>query len=223
MPGARPRAETPWEDRGRIGLVSALIETTRKVLTAPGAFFEAMPVTGGIGGPLLYGIVVGTLGVIVAAIYREVFQALVGSTMAGLGGGSELRRILPLFMGGAGLVLQVVFAPIFVTVGLFIAGAVVHVFLLMLGGARNGFEATFRVMCYSEAAAIINVVPFCGGVISGVWFLVLAILGVAAAHGIGKGTAATAVLLPLAILCCCCAGGALLFFGGLASMLGQMK
>jgi hypothetical protein len=78
-------------------------------------------------------------------------------------------------------------------------------------------------MCYSEAAAIINVVPFCGGAVSGIYFLVLAVIGLAAAHGIGKGTAAAAVLLPLALLCCCCAGAGMLALGGLASVLSQMK
>lgn len=219
----QPRPGTPWEDRGRIGFVSALVETTLRVLTKPSSFFASMPVAGGIGGPLLYGILVGTLGVVVAALYREIFQALLGSTVAGLGSSDELRRIMPFLMGGFGLVLQVVFAPIFVTLGLFIVTAVVHVFLLMLGGARRGFEATFRVMCYSEAAAVLNVVPLCGGLISGAYFLVLAIIGIAGAHGIGKGTAAAAVLLPLVFLCCCCAGAGLLAFGGLASLLSQVK
>jgi hypothetical protein len=219
----QPRPGTPWEDRGRIGFVAALVETTQKVLTKPSEFFASMPVVGGIGSPLLYGILVGTVGLVVAALYREVFQAVVGSTFAGLGGSGELRRIMPVMMGGFSVVLQVVFSPVIVTLGLFIVTVIVHVFLLMLGGARQGFEATFRVICYSEAAAVINIIPLCGGVLSGVYYMILAIIGLAAAHGIGKGTAAAAVLLPLVVLCCCCAGAGLLFFGGLASLLTQMK
>jgi hypothetical protein len=219
----QPPPRTPWEDRGRIGFVPALVETTQKVLTGPSEFFSSMPVTGGIGGPLLYGILIGTLGVVVAALYREVFQALVGSTFAGLGGSGELQRVMPFVMGGAGLVLQVALAPIFVILGLFVVAVIVHLFLLLLGGARRGFEATFRVMCYSEAAAVINVIPLCGGAISGVYYLVLAIIGLAAAHGIGKGTAAAAVLLPMVLLCCCCAGAALLAAGSVASFLSHMK
>jgi hypothetical protein len=219
----QPRPGTPWEDRGRIGFVAALVETTQKVLTKPSEFFASMPVVGGIGSPLLYGILVGTLGLVVAALYREVFQAMAGSTLAGLAGSGELRRIMPVMMGGFSVVLQVVFSPVFVTLGLFIVAVIVHVFLLMLGGARQGFEATFRVICYSEAAAVINIVPLCGGVLSGVYYMILAIIGLAAAHGIGKGTAAAAVLLPLVVLCCCCAGAVLVFFGGLASLLSQAK
>lgn len=219
----QPRPGTPWDDRGRIGFVAALVETTQRVLTKPSEFFASMPVVGGIGSPLLYGILVGTLGLVVAALYREVFQALVGSTFAGLGDGAELRRIMPLMMGGFSVVLQVVFSPLIVILGLFIVTVIVHVFLLMLGGARQGFEATFRVICYSEAAALINIIPLCGGVLSGVYGMILAIIGLAAAHGIGKGTAAAAVLLPLVVVCCCCAGAGVLFFGGMASLLGRMK
>jgi hypothetical protein len=219
----QPRPGTPWEDRGRIGFVPALIETTQKVLTGPSDFFGSMPVAGGIGGPLLYGILVGTLGVVVAALYREVFQALVGSTITGLGSSGELSRVMPYLMGGVGLVLQVVFAPIFIIVGLFLAAVVAHLFLLLLGGARRGFEATFRVMCYSQAAAVINVIPFCGGVVAAVYGLVVAVIGLSAAHGIGKGKAAAAVLLPVVLLCCCCVGAVLLAFGSLASLLSQMK
>jgi hypothetical protein len=121
----QPRPGTPWEDRGRIGFVAALVETTQRVLTKPSEFFASMPVRGGIGSPLLYGILVGTLGMVVAALYREVFQALVGSTFAGLGGSGELRRIMPAMMGGFSVVLQVVFAPVIVTLGLFIATVIV--------------------------------------------------------------------------------------------------
>ena len=217
-----PARGTPWEDRRRTGVVQALVETTQRVLTSPSDFFASMPVTGGIGAPLLYGILVGTLGVIVAALYREVFRALMGSAFMGFGG-TELRRVMPFLMGGFGLVLQVIFAPIFVILGLFIVSAIVHLFLLMLGGARRGFEATFRVMCYGEAAAVINIIPLCGGFVSGIYYMVLAIIGLAAAHGIGRGTAAAAVLLPLVVLCCCCAGAGILAFGGLASLLSQVK
>jgi hypothetical protein len=219
----QPRPGTPWEDRHRIGFVQALIETTQKVLASPSAFFSSMPVAGGIGSPLLYAILIGSLGVIVAALYREVFRALVGSTFMSFGSSGELRRVMPFVMGGFGLVLQVIFAPLFVILGVFVVTAIVHLFLLMLGGARRGFEATFRVICYSEAAAVINIVPLCGGAVSAVYYLVLAIIGLSAAHGIGKGTAAAAVLLPLVLLCCCCAGAGLVAFGSLASLLSRMK
>src|SRR2546427_11069054 len=61
---------TPWEHRDRIGLVSALVETTQQVFTRPTEFFRAMPVTGGLGGPLFYGAIVGYSGQVESSIYR---------------------------------------------------------------------------------------------------------------------------------------------------------
>src|SRR2546427_6358377 len=66
---------TPWEQRDRIGLVSALVETTQQVFTRPTEFFRAMPVTGGIGGPPLLRGVVGYLGPAAPALFPGVFPA----------------------------------------------------------------------------------------------------------------------------------------------------
>jgi len=219
----RPRMGTPWDDRARIGVVPALVETTQKVLTAPSAFFASMPVTGGIGGPLLYAIVLGSLGSIVSAVYSAVFRALMGTSLSTLGGSSELRRFMPFVMGGASVVVQVVVAPILVILGLFVGAAIIHLMLLLLGGARNGFEATLRVMCYTEAANVIRIVPACGELVFAVYCLVLTIIGLAAAHRIGMGKAAAAVVIPFLLLCCCCVGGVLVAVGGLASVLSHVK
>src|SRR5436189_5543688 len=75
---------TPWEQRDRIGLVSALVETTQQVLTRPTAFFRAMPVPGGIGGPLFYGVLVGYAGLVAAGIYAGIFQAVARPRLFGL-------------------------------------------------------------------------------------------------------------------------------------------
>ena len=219
----RPRMGTPWDDRARIGLVPALVETTQKVLTAPSSFFASMPVTGGIGGPLLYAIILGSLGSIVSAVYSAVFRALMGTSFSTLGGSSELRRLMPFVTGGASVVVQVIVAPILVILALFVGAAIAHLMLLLLGGARNGFEATFRVMCYAEAANVVRIIPACGELVFAVYCLVLTIIGLAAAHRIGIGKAAAAVLIPMVILCCCCVGGVLVAVGGLASALSQLK
>jgi hypothetical protein len=204
----RPRSGTPWEDRGRIGFVPALVETTQKVLTKPSEFFASMPVTGGIGGPLLYGILIGTLGVIVAAVYREVFQALVGSTFAGLGSSAEMRRVMPFLMGGVGLVVQVVFSPIFVILGLFVVAAIVHLFLLLLRRGAAGLRGHLPRGVLQRGRRRHQHHPALRRGDLGRVLPRPGIIGLAAAHGIGKGTAAAAVLLPLVLLCCCCAGAA---------------
>jgi len=219
---AAPRG-TPWEQRGRIGFMSALVETTQGVMAHPTEFFRAMPVTGGLGGPLLYAVLVGYVGLLAATVYVAIFQAVAGPSLFGLSQRGEFNRILPYLQGGMSLVFQVVFGPVLLAVGLFLFAAIVHLFLLLVGGAPRGFEATFRVACYAEAAALLRLIPLCGSPISTAYFLVLAIIGLSEAHGIGRGRAAAAVLLPLFLVCCCCAAGIALMVGGFVSALGNLK
>jgi hypothetical protein len=221
-PLAAPRG-IAWDQRARIGFLNALVETTRQVLTEPGAFFRAMPVTGGLGSPLLYAVILGWVGLVAASFYQAIFRSVVGSSWAALGmDRPEFAALLGWVEGWAGFVAQVVLGGVAVVIGVFIAAFVLHLMLLLLGGAQRGFEATFRVVSFAEATSLLFLVPFCGQPIGWVWCAVLYVLGLAAAHGIGHGKAAAAVLLPLALCCCCVAGLISLFAGTIASMAGRL-
>jgi hypothetical protein len=207
----------PWERPG--AGFAELVDTTKQVLTAPTAFFAAMRVTGGLGRPLVYGLILGTIGLVATTLYRAVFWASMGPGLGMLRHRQELPWLVPFMQTGVGLVLQLVLGPPFLVVALFISAGIVHLLLLLFGGAQRGFEATFRVLCYCEATALISLLPICGSVIQTVYMVVLAIIGLAEAHGVSRGTTAAAILLPLIILCCCCGFGSLLAIGGMASFL----
>jgi hypothetical protein len=194
------------------------------VLTEPGSFFRAMPIAGGLGSPLLYAVVIGWVGLAAAAFYQAIFRSVVGSGFAGLGAERpEIAAVLAWVEGWAGFVAQVVFGGVFVVIGVFFASGILHLVLMLLGGARRDFEATFRVVSFSQATSILFLVPFCGQLVGGIWCLVLYVLGLAQAHGIGHGKAAAAVLLPIVLFCCCCAGIAFLFAGAMAGLASQMS
>jgi hypothetical protein len=218
-PGPGPREGTPWERRDQIGFASALIETTQRVLTAPGDFFRAMPVTGGIGSPLVYALIIGYAGLVVSAIYDFVLESVMGSAFTRFGGGGSeaMAGLAPYLQGGIAFGFKLIFGPVMVAVGLFIMSGIVHLALLALGGATRGFEATFRVACYAEAAALLNIIPACGSLIAAIVMLVIMIIGISEAQGITRGRAAAAVLLPI-FVCCCCILVPLV--GGIASLIG---
>ena len=222
-PPGPPGPGIAWDERGRIGFFTALVETTRQVLTDPVGFFRAMPVAGGLASPLLYAVVMGWLGLAVAAFYQALFHSVVGSSLGALGGRPELAAALGWVEGWAGFVGQVVFGGGFVVIGLFVFAGILHLMLLLLGGARRDFEATFRVVGFSQATSLVLLLPFCGQLIGIVWSLVLCVIGLAEAHRIGHGKAAAAVLLPLVVACCCCAGLLFLFAGAIAAALGQVS
>ena len=216
-PGAR--TATPWERRNEIGLATALVETTQRVLTKPTEFFRSMPVTGGIGSPLIYALIIGYAGIVISAIYNFVLESVMGSALTQMGGGGSgpMAGMMPYLQGGVGLGLQLIFGPVMVAVSLFLVAGITHLALMALGGATRGFEATFRVACYSEAAAVLNIIPACGNLVSALVMLVIMIIGISEAHGTTRGRAAAAVLLPI-VLCCCCILIPLGF--GLASLIG---
>jgi hypothetical protein len=216
---------TPWERRDQIGIVAALVETTTQVLSAPEGFFQRMPTSGGITGPLLYGLLIGYVGLVASTLYSLVFNVMFG----GFGGlarqSGTLERFAPFLEGGASLVYNLIFGPVLITLGLFIASGIIHLMLLLLGGAQRDFEATFRVTSYSQATAILQIVPVCGSLAAFVYWVVVQIIGLSHAQGIPKGKAAAAVLVPLLLVCCCCALGigiiAATVAGGIASLMGQ--
>jgi hypothetical protein len=221
--GSPPGGGTPWERRDQIGFVSALIETTREVLTAPTAFFRAMPILGGIPSPLLYGLIVSYVGLVASTIYSAVFRSVLGSSLTQLGANTGMERLAPLLQGGASLVVNLIFGPVFIVAGLFISAGILHLVLLAIAGGGRGFEATFRVVAYSQAGSVFNLVPLCGGLVTAVYTVVLLIIGLSEAHQITRGRAAAVVLVPLVVLCCCCGGAVAALIFGLAGALGQMR
>jgi hypothetical protein len=70
---------------------------------------------------------------------------------------------------------------------------------MIVRGSRQGFEATFRAICYSYSAALFYIVPIIGSIVGVVYFFILLILGVREGHGISTGKSALAVLLPVII------------------------
>lgn len=228
LPGGPPGATSgiPWERRDEIGLVAALIETTKQVLTGPTDFFRRMPVTGGLGSPLLYAVIIGYLGILVSAVYSSVFM-LVGGASSGafgsFGDRPEVARMVEAFSGWGGIIGQVIFGPFGIVIALFISTAITHVMLMLLDGASQGFEATFRVRSYASAASVLAIVPICGGLIAAIWSLVICIIGLAEAQRIPVWKAALAVFLPIILCCCCCSAGLGMFFGSIASMVNQHR
>jgi hypothetical protein len=220
--GTQGEQGTPWERREQLGLVPALVETTGQVLLHPADFFRRMPIAGGLGAPVVYALIVGYLGIFVQALYQAVLNIGLGSALRGFGARSPLGSLGPALQGGAGLLLQMVLGPVFVLVGLFVGAGIYHLILMVIGQAKEGFEATLRVVAYGHAASVLMVLPFCGGLVAVVWWVVIGIVGLSEAHRIGRGSAAVAVLAPIVLACCCCGISLLLVFGGIAGLASHL-
>jgi hypothetical protein len=205
---AAPRSGLPWEHRQERGLFNAFVETLVMVLTKPSEAFTVMKRDGGLGEPLLYAIIGGGLGVIVWFIFSLVLNSfgLLNPRETSFG---PIVGMSVSFVVLVGRLVAVAVAP-------FIFGGLVHLSLMLVGGANKGFETTFRVISFSQGStAPLQLVPCCGALVGLVWCLVANCIGMARAHEIDTGRATLAVLLPVIV---CCGGGLLLLFmfGGLA-------
>jgi len=209
-----PRSGLPWDQRHSKGFFSAFIETLQMVLTRPGEAFTVMQREGGLGEPLLYGLIGGSFGYLFYVLFFFFMPSLVF-----MGGANRHNAFAGMFGMGAGVIAAIIFVPIVLTIGIFIASAILHVCLMIVGGAKQAFETTFRVVCFSIGSTYpLMIVPLCGGAIAGVWNLVLHCIGLARAHETETGRAVLAVLLPL-IVCCGLWIVCIMIFGGIGAMM----
>ena len=181
----------PWEAGASF---DTFLATARGALMNPGEFFSAMRRAGGLGAPLLYGVLGFSAGMIISTVY----QSFLGSF--GVPGIPVEAKAAAASLIGVIVVLCV--APIIALVSLFVASGIYHLLLMLLGGAKQPFETTFRVVCYaSGSTSLINIVPICGFAAAPIWNLIATIIGLARAHETSTGKAAAAVLLPMVICC----------------------
>jgi hypothetical protein len=203
----------PWEHRQERGFFNAFIETLTMVLTRPAEAFSVMKREGGLIEPLIYALIGGCLGGIVAALFQLGFRSV------GLFGdkNNSLAAMTGMGIGFASVIL----VPVGIVIFLFIWSGLAHLSLMIVGGANKPFETTFRVLAFTHGSAgPLQIIPICGGAISLVWAIVCNCIGLARAHETDTGRAVLAVFLPL-IVCC---GGVfviLFMFGALGAMIGS--
>lgn len=191
------RTDTAWERRSSWLDFPALFEMIRGVLLDPVNTFRRMKLAGDMGSPLLFALILSTIGMLGALFWNVAMQ--------GMGMFAGQHRINQFAFSTGLMLVLTIFSPVFVLLGTFISSGILHVCLLITGGAKNGFEATFRVVAYaSGATAPFHLVPFCGGLIGGIWAIVAQVIGVREMHETTTGRALAAVLLPI-IFCCGCA------------------
>jgi hypothetical protein len=155
-----------------------------------------------LGEPLIYALIGGCVGGIVSFLFSLGFQSM------GLFANRN-NSITAMTGMGIGSAAMIIVLPLLIVIGLFIYSGIVHLCLMMVGGANRPFETTFRVLAFSQGSAgPLQIIPLCGGLISGVWALVCDCIGLARAHETDTGRAVLAVFLPV-IVCC---GGVLIAF-----------
>ncbi len=215
---ASPREKTHWENREEVGFFAGLFKTMKDALFTPTAFFRKMPVSGGLTDPLLYSLIVGMVGIMAHYFWDVLLYSsmpdFLEPEMKTAAGRSLVHGFRSPF---AALV-----TPFMLIFWLFAIAGLLHLFLLWVRGARAGFEATFRVVCYGVSPFVFLIVPFCGMPISALWVVTIAVIGLKEAHETTGGRAAFAVLFPFLFCCGLLLAALALFMGAVAASFGSM-
>jgi len=193
-PGPSPvqeRTGPAWESRNGVGLVHALLVTLQGSMLGPTRFFRTMRRDSGFFDPLVYAIIFGSLSIVISVVWELALSAARNPLLDSAASG-ELLRMGPVLYG-----LTIILSPIAATVLVLVTSLILHVALLVLGGANHGFRTSFRVVCYSQGAGMLNLVPYLGAFVGSIWNLVLLAVGLRESH---QAPAWKAVLAVLALV-----------------------
>ena len=191
--GETERNGPPWENPDETGTVRGLLETLYGSMFGPARFFSQMRRRDGYLSPLIYAVILGSFSVLVSIGWECLFVSS-GGSLLDAGANQQLSGLRAVSYG-----LTAVLSPVMIVVLVFVSSGVFHIVLSALGGATQGFQASFRVVCYSQGTGVCNIIPFFGPAIGGIWNLVLLVTGLARSHGTSSWKAVAAVLIPVIV------------------------
>jgi len=186
------RDATPWERRLQLGLWKGIKQTIKSVLFSPKNMFSSMPVRGGWRDPLAFGLLVGSISSMFAFFWEFL---IANSGLLKPFGGVSISLSSPIIF-----LILIFLSPILVGISVFISSLIIHLLLLLVRAGNNRFEATFRVVAYSQATRIWSLLPFIGSPIGWVWRSIVQIIGLKEAHETSYLRIIVAFSIPIGLL-----------------------
>ncbi|MBN1849195.1 MAG: zinc-ribbon domain-containing protein [Deltaproteobacteria bacterium] len=181
-----------WENRLRLGLLRGIFKTFKETLFMPKMFFRTLIYRAGIKEPFSFGLLFGSLGYMF-----DLFWQFLQSPDKLPPYIQDLLAYMPfhfLFFG------VLILSPFMVIVMMFLTSLILHAFLLLVKDGKHGFEGTFRVVAFSQAANILGIIPFIGGFFGTAWYLIIMIIGLREMHETSYPRVLFAILIPVIII-----------------------
>ena len=174
------------------GYFTDLWRTFRSVLFSPTAFFGSLREPGGLKNSIAFGILLGSIGAMFNIFWRfflmpEEFADIINTIPWPL----SLNHLFIIF---------IVISPLIILFMMLVTAVVLHIFLIILRGANNEFEATMKVSAYINATSMFYIIPYLGGIIGWIWSMVITVIGLREIHKTSTLKALFTVLLPLLLL-----------------------
>jgi len=183
--------ETPFES-GK-GFIGAFLKTTQEALFSPSRFFKKAATGEEYWAPLIYGIICNFIGSGVNILWAWYFWYTISL---------YLPQSIPLILRSItfpNLAFKMISLPFIATFLIFFYSGLVHLCLMIVGGNKSGFRASFRAVSYAFSGDLFRIIPLIGFIIGWIYCLVLAIIGSREGHGISTGKAVFAVFLPFIV------------------------
>lgn len=188
--------DLPWDQREKLGTVSAFARTCWAILWHPGQTLDRANPSGSMGSSLGF--------VVLAQITQYLTTGLLYSAMAvaflGLnifGEGQKAGRLTPATSTGiaVGFIALMVFMVIALGMGaaLLLAG-LDHLVLRAIGARPRPYHVTLRAHALSMAPCLVGLVPLCGLYVAPVWMVVVRIFAYRGLHRISTGKAVAGAL-----------------------------
>jgi predicted Zn finger-like uncharacterized protein len=183
--------DVPWESLNKYGILPGFYQTILRVMKTPIQLFKAMPLGSGIGRPLIFYLILAEVEILSQFFWNTV----------GLTGALHAENALYSFSEmGLSSLMVLFFYPFFLTLGVFLGTAVIHLCLRLLKGAGAGYEGTFKAVTYGSAPMILSVIPLAGQIAGAVWALATTIIAYKYIHKTTYSKVILAIILPAGLL-----------------------
>lgn len=165
---------------------AALLATIGQILWKPKDFFASLPLTGGLGEPLAFALLVGTTGLLGSLLWQLVLDGGLTETASGL----LLSKYLGDFIQQPTVILGIfLLSPLIVALGQFLVSLCLLWATRLTGPEGSSYEGVFRLTAYSQAPAIFCLLPWVGALIAWVWNVILFIIGLSRIYGFSTAKA----------------------------------
>lgn len=168
----------PWENRKELGIINAFLQTAKQVLFKPEEFFSNLEIKDSYLSPFYFWFITFFCQSIVQVLYKILFE-----NKRGVSENSHVPMAI------------LVLSPLLI----FIGAGILHLGVLICRG-KGGFKGTFNVLAYASVAGLFSIIPFIGALISGIWCIILIIIGFKKVHNFSTSRAILAYLgVPILI------------------------
>lgn len=177
----------PWAQHRERGLFRAFWDNTVAIITEPASFFKKVDPHSSVGGALLYGVLIASLGHFVLSLWQSLLPV----------GNPGLNPDLPVAVIWLSSLILI---PLSALLGIVLVAGILHLVLVGLGWSDRPFGATVKVVSFAQVASLGNLIPVCGPLAGAVWGVLLGVIGIRELHQQSTGRAVAVVLTPLLLL-----------------------